>query len=359
MKKNTLNNKRVSIKDIAMALNISGAAVSRALNNDPKISKKRKLEVKEKAAELGYIKDALTTALCQYRWGHEKDINRGTIAWIESTEQENNDHHKLFTEVCNNAKELGFTVERFNAYANRMNPKRLQQILDARGILGLILAPTTEESIEFQMDWEKFSVIQMGHSKNTTLFHSATTCVFESMNNCLEQLSKLSYRRIGYVYTESDTAKYRSLDLGAYSVANLRASQPPLIHALSFKDQEEISSFGGLMKLKDWIEKNGIDAVIGSGIEIQEMILESVHEIPEELGYASLNQTTEDPKVSGMEQDNKKLAETGIHILQGLIKNNEKGIPSSPRSTSIKAIWNTGSTLRDQVVNDTQVSEVA
>jgi LacI family transcriptional regulator len=57
------NNKRTTIKDIAKALDISAAAVSKAMHNDPRISTKTKDAVKRVAKALNYQPNHLASAL--------------------------------------------------------------------------------------------------------------------------------------------------------------------------------------------------------------------------------------------------------------------------------------------------------
>ncbi|MFP4844309.1 LacI family DNA-binding transcriptional regulator [Winogradskyella sp. PE311] len=57
------NNKRTTIKDIAKVLNISAAAVSKAMHNDSRISSKTKDAVKRVAKELNYQPNHLASAL--------------------------------------------------------------------------------------------------------------------------------------------------------------------------------------------------------------------------------------------------------------------------------------------------------
>lgn len=52
-----------SIVDVAIALNISAATVSRALNDHPRISDATTQRVKEKAAELGYVHNRMASSL--------------------------------------------------------------------------------------------------------------------------------------------------------------------------------------------------------------------------------------------------------------------------------------------------------
>jgi LacI family transcriptional regulator len=58
-----LNKKRTTLKDIANVLNISTAAVSKALNDDTRISVKTKKAVKQVAKELNYQPNHLASAL--------------------------------------------------------------------------------------------------------------------------------------------------------------------------------------------------------------------------------------------------------------------------------------------------------
>lgn len=58
-----MKNKKITIKDIAEALNITPSAVSKALNNHPRISDKTKDDVKRVANELNYQPNNLATAL--------------------------------------------------------------------------------------------------------------------------------------------------------------------------------------------------------------------------------------------------------------------------------------------------------
>lgn len=58
-----MSNKKTTLKDIAVKLNISTAAVSKALRNDSRISKKTKEAVKKIAKELDYQPNNLASAL--------------------------------------------------------------------------------------------------------------------------------------------------------------------------------------------------------------------------------------------------------------------------------------------------------
>jgi LacI family transcriptional regulator len=60
-----MNNKRVTIYDIAKELGISASYISKALNNHPTISEKVRETVKKKALELNYKQNSHAANLRQ------------------------------------------------------------------------------------------------------------------------------------------------------------------------------------------------------------------------------------------------------------------------------------------------------
>ena len=62
----SLNKKKITMEDIARALNVSKVSVHKALNNQPDIGKHLKEQILEKAAELGYTMIDPLTKLCRH-----------------------------------------------------------------------------------------------------------------------------------------------------------------------------------------------------------------------------------------------------------------------------------------------------
>ena len=58
-----MNSGKVTIHDLAKALNIDSSTVSRALNDSPRISKKTKEKIREKAKAMGYQRNSLASHL--------------------------------------------------------------------------------------------------------------------------------------------------------------------------------------------------------------------------------------------------------------------------------------------------------
>ena len=90
-----MNNKRVTIYDLAKELGISASYISKALNNHPSINEKMKQAVKKKALELNYKHNVHAANL---RQGSSKTI--GVIVPLIN--------HRFFSEAIAGIEEVCF-----------------------------------------------------------------------------------------------------------------------------------------------------------------------------------------------------------------------------------------------------------
>ena len=71
-----MENHKLTIHDIARDLEIDSSTVSRALNDSPRVSKKTKKRITDKANELGYQRNSLASNLRTNKT-HTIVVNRG------------------------------------------------------------------------------------------------------------------------------------------------------------------------------------------------------------------------------------------------------------------------------------------
>ena len=74
----------VTINDIARELNISPSTVSRALNNSSKISESKKIQIRQKAAELGYALNLVASSLSKNKTNIIGVVIPGTESYFYS-----------------------------------------------------------------------------------------------------------------------------------------------------------------------------------------------------------------------------------------------------------------------------------
>ena len=129
----------------ARQLNVSHTTISRALRNDPEISRPMRERVQAAARETGYRPDPMLSALAHYRRSRNTLPVAAELAWINHwpnprklrTFKEFNLYWKGAFEE---ADRCGFRLEEF-VLEQDMTLARLENILRARNIRGILLPP--------------------------------------------------------------------------------------------------------------------------------------------------------------------------------------------------------------------------
>ena len=82
---------------------------------------------------------------------------------------------KVFLGAQRRAAQMGFDLEEFWTSEPGMTDRRLQQIIRARGIVGVVLSPVTtdEASLVLDWDWREFSAAVIGNVTWTPELHHA------------------------------------------------------------------------------------------------------------------------------------------------------------------------------------------
>ena len=161
--------KRVTIRDIANALGVSHVTVSLALRNRPGMSKVTREKIKKKAKEMGYVPDPFLGRLNAYRRTASERPAHAMLAWINLWKNQKayyvNPTYSQYREGAESrAKELGYRIEEFCPLSGEITQKRLNGILEARGINGLILPPVPRDLRPISLNWEKFCVVRIGYT---------------------------------------------------------------------------------------------------------------------------------------------------------------------------------------------------
>ncbi|SDS65599.1 LacI family DNA-binding transcriptional regulator [Gramella sp. MAR_2010_147] len=116
------NKEKVTIYDISKKLNISAATVSRALNNNPKISEKTRKLVAKTAAEMNYKQNRLAQALKKGRTNNVgvivPYINRSFFSSVIRGIEEELTPHGYHIIICQSHEEVANEAEQINALLN-------------------------------------------------------------------------------------------------------------------------------------------------------------------------------------------------------------------------------------------------
>src|SRR5690606_1218113 len=101
-----------------------------------------------------------------------------------------------------------------------LTSRRAVDILSARNINGLIIAPQPSAHSILNLQWEHFAAVSIGYSLEQPLLHTVSNCHFRSMATVHKQLRKLEYRKIGLVMPQKHDERVGNSYLASYMLQN-------------------------------------------------------------------------------------------------------------------------------------------
>ncbi|HEY1108875.1 MAG TPA: LacI family DNA-binding transcriptional regulator, partial [Opitutaceae bacterium] len=203
----------VSMRDIARHARVSIATVSKCLSNKRDVSEATRRRVLAACAKLGYRPNPLIAALMRSRRRHSAPTDTLTLAYVTAfpTPDGWRKHpspifRQMFAGAEARATERNYRLEHFWLFREGMTNQRFSQVLEARGIRGLLVAPVPDTHTGLELNWPAFSTVVLGLTPTTRAFHRVTTDYYQSMLLTMEECLKLGYKRPGLA-ARSETIK--------------------------------------------------------------------------------------------------------------------------------------------------------
>ncbi len=340
-----LEPRRATQKDIATRVGLSIAAVSMALKNHPSLPKETIERVKRIAKELKYAPDPALSALVAHRNRIRVRTDFSVIGLVSNWSQ-SNDWSKLKSaqEVIQGAKErateLGYDLQHLHAESNGQGNARLNQILKARGIRGLILAPFEHHQDSIDLDCDEFSVVTIEKPTRYPNFHHVIQNQFDDLQLCWKKLLERRYTRVGLVVMSDLADRWHHQWEAAHNYALSQFESAPIpipILKLDRKNQTEC--------IRRWLREYKPQAVISRCDHFFEAVEQEHLSVPEDIGYVSLNISDDHPGASGIDQNRKVMGSIAIDALNSLLLRNQRGEQSVSTGTLVHGTWHEGDTL--------------
>ncbi len=334
---------RVSIRDVAEKVRMHHTTVSLALRDSPLLKKSTREKIQATAEELGYRPDPMLSALTAYRQSKRKASFHAVIAWINNWPDRAAlmavpTYRSYFDGAFACASKLGYALQEFWLHEKDMTAAKLQRILHARNISGLLIAPQPSSQVHVDIDFRDFSAVAFGYSMQPRNLHLVTNHHAQTLDLVIAKLVELGYRRPGYCILPSSDAGGNYIWISR--MLYLYSQHPELVQiprATSLKR-------GNLEK---WIAKYKPDVLIGFSDLFSE-VEELGYKVPEDMGFASLAVDVNAHRVSGVNQNDHLIGKTAMEVLVGMIQRGERGIPEVPIRTLVDSSWFPGETLRLQ-----------
>ncbi len=337
---------RVTLREIARRLHLSHSTVSRALKNDPRISAPVRQKVLQMVTKMGYQPDPMLAALSHYRQSNAQHPITAALAWINCwPEPEKLRTFKEFNLYWQGASEAaarnGYRIDEFIC-PKELSPARLQEVLRARGVRGLLLTPAwSGNSPEWgDFPWDEFCVVRFGHSLTTPLTHLVTSDQLSNGMLAFEHMWNRGYRRIGMVMWKTQGTRLVRFSAG-YLYAQLQVDAklrlPP--HMMN-----EIDPAADQRRFTAWLKKNRPDAILTDVPEVRTLLAEAGYRVPQDLGLAALS-VLDGCCDAGIYQNSEEIGAAAVQLLISLLHHNQRGIPQIPREVLVPGRWVDGKSL--------------
>ncbi|WPJ94852.1 LacI family DNA-binding transcriptional regulator [Coraliomargarita algicola] len=331
---------RVSMRMIAEKAGVSLATVSYALQGSTKVSTATRRSIERLAQELGYVSNPLIRqGMVQIRSTSERRV-RSNLAYLSIEPIGELLHHRRLLGACRKqAQVLGYHIEAFQFGEQASENQRLAQILIARGVRGLLLAPSDDVVGAFEFPWAEFASLELGYSMGSFRHHRVSLDYWQILTESLTHLAQAGYRRIAFVGQKHGIRR-----------TNYRYEAAYLLH-------RKERSFGSILlphwvyehmdpcKFESWLERARPDVIVSQDNHLFEFLKSFNGSGRGRVDFCSLLIQEPNSALSGMLVSLDSTAETAVDFLARRVESGDWGLPAAPVCLSVASRWQTGATL--------------
>jgi len=328
----------VTLKQIAERSGRSLAAVSYALRKHPKIPESTRNEIQRVADSLGYRANPRISNLMAYirRSQHRPFGETIAFVWVHTSRslaRRDPFLKAVYSGAHNRAQQAGFRLEDFYTNDPGMTNRRLEKILRARGIVGVVLSPvtTSEATIALDWDWSAFSPAVIGNVTWTPELHHAGHHHYLGMRMALMAMQEQGRTRpAALIEPESNVRAKRAWE-AAFLTHHPLPSQARSF--LSIPDPAEPAD------PVSWVQKCNADALIVSatGLLDTPRLRATCKRRRIQLATLYWNQDTRD--IAGVDQCYERIAGHAVDLVIAQLNANETGVPDLPRIMLFPGRW--------------------
>lgn len=335
---------RVTLRDIATKLGISHSSVSLALRSHPRISKALTKKIQDTAREMGYRPDPMLAALAHYRQGKAEPPVRSAIAWINAWPDP--DQLKSFREfdfywrgASAAAEKMGYYLEEFRLNSAQCPPARLEQILRARGIRGILIPPHPQTPDWGSFDWSQFCAVRFGRSCKSPNVHIVGSDQLENTILAYNAMRERGYKRIGFITGQGASRGVRFY--AGYFMAQQTDRQGPNLKGLVLKEPH--SKLHPPL-LKEWLASQRPDAILTDSASIPGLLEKAGYRVPEDVGLA-VESVLDGEADAGVDQHPAEVGRVALLVVLSLLHDHASGVPSIFRQILVSGSWVDGKSL--------------
>jgi DNA-binding LacI/PurR family transcriptional regulator len=334
------------LADIAAKAGVHVTTVSLALRDHPSIPPATRARIRAVAKEFGYQRDPLLDALNFHRARRSqqtRSLGSAFVVHAGTTRLFSGNHYQplVYAGAKAAAEARGHTLDIFVIGHGHLAPARLNTILNARGITGVLLSTFEIDIEELALDWSQFCAVKIECLHLLPHLDAVSNDQLQVARLAMRRLRKLGYRRIGLATAREDQMRLEeSFGMGVLieqSTLPDAECVPPLIFSLA-----DVPTLPRL--IPEWIRANQVDVVISNWNELFDTFATAGMRLPEDVAFASLDVPPSLPHVAGVVQNHSLVGRRAMEQLAIMTDAYQRGVPQAQTITYIPGYWQDGVT---------------
>jgi len=335
-----------TLRTLAKSLGLSRTTISDALRGSPRVNPKTVERVRAAAEAAGYQRNPLTGAVMSLLRRSNGQHFRGVLAALEIVDDPRAPHVERYNNAVlqgtrDRAQQLGFNVEHFDVNRDDLRLPRIDSILHARGIQGIVVLPCSGFPDLSSLSWSRLSAVYTDYSIDRPALHCVCSDHYRSMVMLMQTLHARGYRRPGLVMDMILEERLQYRWEGAFLALQNVLPDLSLVTPLRFKElaRDDFTA---------WFKKNNPDVVISHVAEVVNWMKACGAKLPKTHGFVCLNSLRATLPCAALDQQPQELGARAAELVIGHVMHNEYGPPVQPSLSSIPARWVEGPTVRPE-----------
>lgn len=316
----------VSLKNIAEAAGVSRTTVSLALRNHPRIPVATRERIQKLAEEMGYTPNAEVSKVMGMIREQREHHDRPVMALVTDYPvpiRERKPASKTWLGFVGRAEALGYTPEEFWIGDGKISPRRLEGILHARGIRGVVFAALVNSEAVQEMNLDGFSTSTIGHSIHKPVLHRSSSDKYTNTIHACDRLWQKGCRRIGLAVPEEQEFRVEHTFLSGYLVFHHlhrhKKWELPLVNEEAWQGEN----------IANWAKREKLDGLVAAFSGLEDFLP----------GVRIAHVNVLNRNVGGIDQCHDRIAAGAVDLVDAQLRRNETGVPSHPKTMLVVGEW--------------------
>ncbi len=334
------DHRRVTMSDVALAAHVHKSTVSLALRNQPKLCAATRERIRKIAEELGYRPDPMLDLFNLHRRTLEPPRPLGEVAFVSDLAgptafSHSERHEAIFASAREEAKRLNYTLEVFFVGPSQLSPTRLFQVLQARGIAGILLGALSPATRALPIDWAQFCVVGIESMQVEPRVDNISADYCQAARLCVRHLRQHGAENVGFVVNRELGPEFEGQLRAGFLVESRVQSTARTAAFFRLEDEEG----NGAADLRDWIAAERIDAAVACGANVADLEERASGGTGRRVTWASIETSGAHAHHRYVPALNRDLGRRAMELLIMRLQMNLRGLSSNPATTLLPVEW--------------------